>query len=359
MISVSKFIAASSPFPIMLEKGVVLDGLVYSKTPMCQSCAAKICYAAFGSSQNRPVVCPNGNTIFSFSILGLPVLVCGVVTDLSRHRLDSKLRDKFLKRTVSSQSVLKWISGVSRVLQEIEKEVHDLAVENLEAFHDVLPSISLIQRDVEKLVWREKGVGFEQKFMAASPEIKDLFKSMEILVERVNLMPLLTNPEKPRLGGRRNKHIFKMIDTLGRSFRVLAKEKRIKINLSGQSHNTPAVYGSFSAVPFVLFDNAIKYSLKDQPVEVSVNDFGAGGVEIVFQSYGPIVPEDKRKFIFDKKFRYTPPGWERQKGSGLGLYIARIVAQAHGFEIEYTAKPNSFHENEECGLNIFSFKVGG
>lgn len=357
MIDLNRLLPLISPFPVRTQSGGDVDGILYSRSPMCASCLRRECSLALSISLTGAKVCDNGGTYFRFSFQGRPFVIFGLITELSIQKISRKLREKMGKRIVQSPSVIKWIEGLSKGIAVIEKEAQDISVESLEAFHDVLPSISLLQRDVERVIQKGNGTSFEQKLKSAPPEIRDLFKSMSILKERINLMPLLTNPEWPTLGGKRGRHVYKLVDTLARSFRVLAREKRITIKLSGNSRNTPRVYTSFSAIPFVLLDNAVKYSLKEQDIDISVNDCGSGGVEIAVQSSGPIVPSELRLAIFDKKFRYSPPGLDSPTGSGLGLYLANIVAKAHGFSIDYNAKFMHLYSNAECGINTFSFKI--
>lgn len=357
MINVQKTLAAISPFPLIMSTGAVSDGILYTRSPMCNSCRLKLCVSKLGNESSPTVICENGNTIFPFYVLGVPFVVFGVITDLSKHKLAPGLQSKFSKRILESKAVLKWKGSLITVLEDIDKAAQDISVENLEAFHDVLPSISLVQRDVERLIQQGNGKTFENKLDTAPTEIKKLYKSVEILKERVNLMPLLTNPTWPTRGGKGRKSIYKMIDTLARSFRGIAHEKRIRINLTGDAKSTPNVYKSFSAIPFVLIDNAIKYSLDDQPIDITVNDSKAGGVEVSIQSYGPIVPDDMKDKIFLKKVRYSPSGWDPEKGSGLGLYLASLVSKAHEFNIQYKAETRTVHDQVLCGVNTFFFQV--
>jgi signal transduction histidine kinase len=82
-----------------------------------------------------------------------------------------------------------------------------------------------------------------------------------------------------------------------------------------------------------LVDNAVKYSSAGGRVRVSamVDD---GQVLIDVEDRGPgIAPEDQQ-LIFEK-FGRSSGGWGTAKpGTGLGLFIARSIAEAHGGSLD-------------------------
>jgi signal transduction histidine kinase len=85
-----------------------------------------------------------------------------------------------------------------------------------------------------------------------------------------------------------------------------------------------------------LIENAVKYSPAGVPVEVrarAVN--GAVLVSVTDQGQG-IAPADQR-LIFEKFGRVA--GASQKPGSGLGLYIARSIAEAHGGSLDVESRP--------------------
>lgn len=78
-----------------------------------------------------------------------------------------------------------------------------------------------------------------------------------------------------------------------------------------------------------LLDNAIKYSLKDQPVTVELSR--SDEVRITVKDEGPGIAEADKKYIFQKFYRVGNEATKRAKGTGLGLYLVdRIVAEHKG-----------------------------
>lgn len=92
-----------------------------------------------------------------------------------------------------------------------------------------------------------------------------------------------------------------------------------------------------------LIRNALQYSPRDRPVSVVV-DHGQGYVTLSVKDDGPGIPLAEREVIFDPLSR-GEAGRASRAGTGLGLFIARRVAEAHDGRIwvESTGPGATFH----------------
>ena len=78
-----------------------------------------------------------------------------------------------------------------------------------------------------------------------------------------------------------------------------------------------------------LIDNASTYSPPDAPIEVHLLREGDDAlIEVIDR--GPGIPPDKREVAFERFADWRPPGYEDRPGTGLGLFISRAIAHAHG-----------------------------
>jgi signal transduction histidine kinase len=77
-----------------------------------------------------------------------------------------------------------------------------------------------------------------------------------------------------------------------------------------------------------LIENAVKYSPEGGEVRVSATAAN-GAVQIAVRDTGPGIPREQQGRIFDKFGRVDVPGASKP-GTGLGLFIARSIAEAHG-----------------------------
>jgi signal transduction histidine kinase len=81
-----------------------------------------------------------------------------------------------------------------------------------------------------------------------------------------------------------------------------------------------------------LISNAIKFTPRDGSVEVRVETMPDGGVLEVSDTGIGVSPRDAER-LFDRFFRAPSAVNAQVPGTGLGLYIARAIAEAHGGHI--------------------------
>lgn len=93
---------------------------------------------------------------------------------------------------------------------------------------------------------------------------------------------------------------------------------------------TPVVLGDGNAIGRALgnlIDNALKYSLSKNPVDVTVRVLGASAV-IEVADRGPGIPDDQSESVFEPFERMAASA--TVPGCGLGLTVVRSVLETHG-----------------------------
>ncbi|HEY1563128.1 MAG TPA: ATP-binding protein [Gaiellaceae bacterium] len=100
----------------------------------------------------------------------------------------------------------------------------------------------------------------------------------------------------------------------------------------------PAIRGDRARIRQILanlIDNAVKYSPEGGEVRVSAAA-GNGAVRIAVRDAGPGIPQEQQGRIFEKFGRVDVPGASKP-GTGLGLFIARSIAEAHGGSLDVSS----------------------
>ena len=98
-----------------------------------------------------------------------------------------------------------------------------------------------------------------------------------------------------------------------------------------------------------LLENANKYSPRDKPVVVQLNKT-EGIIHLQISDEGSGISEEERKNVFKKFYRLGNEQTRRTKGTGLGLYLCKKIAEDHKGNI-------TIEDNRPQGSNfIVSFK---
>jgi signal transduction histidine kinase len=84
-------------------------------------------------------------------------------------------------------------------------------------------------------------------------------------------------------------------------------------------------------------DNALYYSRPGSVISVTLKKVGAQ-IECKVKDTGIGVPEQERAHLFTKFFRATNARKQRPDGTGVGLFLAKKVIDAHGGEIIFESK---------------------
>lgn len=125
-------------------------------------------------------------------------------------------------------------------------------------------------------------------------------------------------------------------------FESKAEGRELKLQVDD---GLPAVFADKDLISLALrqlIDNALKYSPPGSPIDVTAG-LKDHRVIIRVRDRGPGIPERERERIFDKFYRLQTTK-THVPGTGLGLYIAREIARAHGGDVWVEGEPGSGSE---------------
>jgi signal transduction histidine kinase len=89
-----------------------------------------------------------------------------------------------------------------------------------------------------------------------------------------------------------------------------------------------------------LLSNAAKYTISGDEIEVRAAAADHGAVLVSVEDHGPGIPPDQQRLVFEK-FGRVNSGGRSKPGAGLGLFIARSIAEAHGGTLDVRSDPGS------------------
>jgi signal transduction histidine kinase len=83
----------------------------------------------------------------------------------------------------------------------------------------------------------------------------------------------------------------------------------------------------------ILVDNAAKYGPPEGPITLTTST-GSGELRITIEDCGPGIPEEDLPRIFERFYRINKERSRKRGGAGLGLSIAKTIAEVHGGRID-------------------------
>jgi signal transduction histidine kinase len=126
----------------------------------------------------------------------------------------------------------------------------------------------------------------------------------------------------------------------GEAFKPIAAERRIdfRTDLQGVPASFDGDQDRLNQVLMNLLDNAFKYTPAGGRVVLS-GRMVEGMIEIEVSDSCPGIPADQLEIIFEKYARARQGGTGGQKGTGLGLAVAKGIVTAHGGTIAAASEP--------------------
>lgn len=132
------------------------------------------------------------------------------------------------------------------------------------------------------------------------------------------------------------------------TMRPMASDRRVQISVAGaEDFNVAFDRKLLRRAVENLLSNAVKYTQKS--IEVTVTPFERGA-EIAIADRGRGIPDVHKSTLFEKYGSVEAREGNVRRGVGLGLYMVRLVAEAHHGSVSV--------EDRESGGTIFRLRIG-
>lgn len=131
--------------------------------------------------------------------------------------------------------------------------------------------------------------------------------------------------------------IFKKFHKATRIMTETMRDRQIKANIQGECYFEIEALPVFELLPFVLLENAIKYSPSNQDIFIKFDETENNKIIVTIDSIGPMVSDEELPKLFDRGFRGQSV--HNMSGEGLGLFLAEQVCNFHDFSIKAHSSP--------------------
>ncbi|QSX41228.1 tetratricopeptide repeat protein [Shewanella cyperi] len=170
------------------------------------------------------------------------------------------------------------------------------------------------------------------------PQLEDrILKGLEELDELIReIVKLIKAEGSPRRAPAEGIELAPLLETLVARLQPLFPDKQVGLSNAGPELQIMASKKHFEWLINNLLSNALRYSREQVQIACSVEP---GHISIVVDDDGPGVPEEERERIFEPFVRLDPSRTRATGGVGLGLAIARRLAENGRGHIEVSDSP--------------------
>lgn len=257
--------------------------------------------------------------------------------------------DKIIRRKTKE---LEEINNIKQENENLKEECEKLRSALNGTMHEVRRLSSEISNHSENFSKLASTLSLEGQLKDLSNTI---FFTSGMLASRLAFTDIELNPQAIRLQLRVRSNLYKKFDKARHILLNRAKGKQVYINFKGNSNFEFDAIEAFELVPFVILDNAIKYSPANRNIEVTFTEENRE-LEVKIRSCGPMVNTNELSRIFEKGFRGTN-GTLAGAGEGLGLYLAKTLCGLTSILISANSSPEAEFTLSGIGYSTFELSL--
>jgi len=337
------------PWVLIDSDGSKIDSGVGSLFPVSECSASEIVKIAASLNDGGWAVDSKGYGVFRFSapqIKPHSIIFHGLKIDgLSRK----KGRSEALSIKLSRAELEGYASSFCLSLDALKDQYDSLIRQNIHEVRGINSALYNSAFELQESL--DGGIASDQQYWRRVS--KSVVSLSELLSRRIDFMEFLSNP--PSTMARNDIFVYRKFDKLQRCFSVTANDRDIAFQLSGESK--AAIYGPpiFDLVPYLLIENAVKYSPTKSVISISCND-SANKIECSVSSMGPLIEDAELELVFKQGFRGKNARLSQKSGSGLGLAVLhKIVHDVFGGTVSIQkdhAKSQKINNVQYCQITF-------
>jgi len=312
------------------------DGLVARLPAICRRhWSTGACYnhyknlADTAAATSAPIQCPFGFASVADAARGVRYAITGLIPfPRLGGNSERRMAKQYSGNKVSSDDIASAARRLNAAIARLEQVETDAIRKQSFALHE----IRLLNRTVKHTAERRR---------VADPEDKDflkIHKAAEMMSYQFDIIEVLANESLIQNPPMNSSSLYPLFDKCVRILEPTPEQPRIRLHARPQPHDGP-IYAddkTISIVPTCLIGNAVKYSIPNRDIHVTIELATEHGKDLVIarvsnQSQRTDVLSAR---VFEKGFRQA----EGAEGSGHGLYLASLVAKQHNGSLDVQSR---------------------
>ena len=339
-------------FPFKLTAtGDAIDGTMQRLCAFCRrQCNTKACRDFYSqvSGQVGYYKCPYGFAVTVEDILGTAVTFTGldIVGVSDKKQVQRRVSDRDFVPRLTKKMYAGMLVKIRESVASIEdyysrKQSTLLAADDYQSkidtldntFHELRKLNGRLKAKVEWLIARLDDPSLQTDSYLIK-NIKDIFAASQLITIRLSTYDLILNPSSSLNYKKSDMPIYRKFDKVARLLDYQAQENGTSIRIIGSSYSTYECNDMVELLPYLLLDNAIKYSMRNKEIKLNFTETGNKlTVEVDSFSLRPV--EHEMNMLLERGVR-SRNVMEKTEGQGLGLYLARYICEANCINISFT-----------------------
>ena len=245
---------------------------------------------------------------------------------------------------------------------EFEKYCQEELARELTHYDQAKMNLSLLVHDLRRLSTSIYHAAVEAREYAEKGDTRQTLVRIENCIAAQGMLKLRTDAldlvdNTDNLSQSEPVQIYRKVDKVVRCFKPLSEKKHISLWLDGKSYSSSTGPNIFEIVPYVIIDNAIKYSPHHGKVDVKIGD-NDGLISVRISSLGPYMSQEEREKVFQRGFRGVVAQERDDSGSGMGLFLAHNIVERFEGNISIQVEEHSIEtSNGPCHEITFEVNV--
>ena len=235
------------------------------------------------------------------------------------------------------------LGALSRVLNDLLDRLERSFAQQrrfmADASHELRTPAAIVRTEAEVTLSRDRSI---EEYRESMLVVQDAARRLSRIVEEIFLLARADAGQMVMTAT--PLHLEDLVHDMVRAVRPVAEHRRVQVELGemidAPTRGDPDLLGR---VLLNLLDNAIKHSPPDGVVEVRMTK-APGTVGLLVVDHGDGIPAELRERVFERFFRADTARSRAESsttsGAGLGLAIARRIAELHGGRLDLvTSRP--------------------
>ena len=225
----------------------------------------------------------------------------------------------------------------------ISKETYIDKIEILDnTFHELRKLNQELKLQTEHLIYQSNNFSWNNvgdiKYLS-----QNIFSTSQLISIRLNTYDFGVNPNLSLYEEKSPIQIHKKFVKVAHCLREYANKKQIKIQITGESYSSIMANDVLELLPYLILDNAIKYSLENKNIDIRFSE-KSSILEVVIKSFSVRPHEHELRKLTERGVRSTRIDSQIQ-GQGIGLYLANYICELHNISMDFRIGKERFFES--------------